>query len=300
MTRPRRLIWLVPLAAAIGAGSYLRLHFRRSGPLVTLAFEDAAGIRVGDTPVVYRGVPIGKVARVALAADRRRALVSVRLTRDHSDFAQEGAAFWIVRPQVSQAGLGGLNALFSGPSIEGMPGDGNVKKEFRGLDKPPLAAGPGLRLALSMPRAQGLQPNAPVRYRGLQVGVVRDVILSKTGDGAEARIVVWRGYEPLVHARTRFWLMRGLDVRGGLFSGLKVQLESLKELMSGGVEFATPDKDMGPRARDGARFSLADRPKDEWLKWTPRIPISPSGASETRGERLPTAQDLMESKLGSR
>jgi paraquat-inducible protein B len=122
--------------------------------------------------------------------------------------------------------------------------------------------------------------------------------LSGNADHVDVRLVVWRRYAALVRSDSRFWAVGGVDVKGGLLSGVEVKLESLRGLVSGEIAFATPDRGRGAPARDGARFALADEPRKEWLLWAPRIPISPAGAAAGAEEsRLPTGKDLLEAKL---
>jgi paraquat-inducible protein B len=279
------LIWLVPALVAVGTGFYVRDYLEQRGPLVTIQLSSADGLKVGDTPLLHRGVMIGKVNSIGLSHDHRKALIEVRLERGQEAFAKEGAAFWIVRPEVSGTGLQGLGTLFSGPYIDSEPGSGVEKKEFSGLSKPPSNFGEGLELVVHAPHLAHLEESSPVYYRGEQVGVVRDVRLGAQADRVNARITIWRRYTPLVRANSKFWPVSGFDVKGGIFSGMEMKLNSLKALVSGGVEFATPEKDMGDRVKNGTDFALEKEAKDDWLGWAPKIEISPSaGVSDESDE----------------
>ncbi|HFT8155413.1 hypothetical protein ISE15_28225, partial [Pseudomonas aeruginosa] len=45
-------------------------------------------------------------------------------------------------------------------------------------------------------------------------------------------------------------------------------------LMEGGIAFATPNNaQMGEPAKPGQTFALFDSANDEWLEWTPKIPL---------------------------
>jgi paraquat-inducible protein B len=292
----RGLIWLIPLGAAVAASFFVRDQLEASGPMIAIRFADAAGIRSGDSLVLHRGIAVGKVVGVALSPDKGAALIEVRLRRDQAEFAAEGAAFWIVSPEVSEIGFGGLNTLFSGPYIEALPGAGKPAAEFEGLKKRPVED--GLRLVLLAPRVKSVWPGAPVTFRGIRVGVVREIQLSGDADRVELQVVVWKRYSALVRERSRFWSASPVDVKGGLLSGVEVKLESVRDLVSGEVAFATPDKDMGAPARDGARFALEDQAQKAWLRWAPRIRVSPAGMSSSAEESpFPTGKDLMDSKL---
>ena len=64
----------------------------------------------------------------------------------------------------------------------------------------------------------------------------------------------------------------GVNVRGGLLKGIEIDIESLRTIATGGIEFATPSE-KAARAKPGTVFFLHDKPKEEWMSWLPRIPI---------------------------
>ena len=284
--RWRLLICLIPLGAAGGAARYVYDRFERSGPLITIKFADASGIRSGDTLVLHRGVEIGKVVGVELDPKKNRALVDVRLERRQSSFAAEGAAFWLVGPEVTVAGLSGVNTLFSGPYIDSLPGEGEGKPaaEFVALHERPVETSDELHLLLQAPRLQGLHLGAPVSFRGVEVGAVRGIRLARSADVVEIQAVVWKRYRALVRAHSRFWTVSAFDLKGSLLSGVEVKVESLRKLVSGEISFATPDKDMGDAAGDGARFALEDQAPKDSPRWAPRIPIEPAGLKPNEGK----------------
>ena len=74
-----RLVWIVPALAAAVTAYLVWDHLRKLGPEISIRFSDASGVRAGQTPIIYRGVPVGEVIDVALTPDRGQALVRARL-----------------------------------------------------------------------------------------------------------------------------------------------------------------------------------------------------------------------------
>jgi paraquat-inducible protein B len=272
------LVWIVPICAVIASTLYIHDYLATRGPVITVRFTNAEGIQVRDTPVLHRGVQVGQVDDIELSKDAREVLVHIRLRRDQADFAKKGAIYWTVRPEVSDLGLRGINTVFTGPYIDSAPGSGSVEKTFTALESAPDPVGDGVKLTLVAPRLEHLQAHSPVYYRGIQVGLVKDVQLGSEGNKVEAHFVIWHRYEALVKTHSRFWPLSGMDVKGGLFTGLDFRLESLRTLINGGISFATPDKDMGDAVKDGTQFTLDSEPKKDWLEWAPRIPINPESS----------------------
>ena len=269
-----RLIWVVPIIALGVAAWLVWQHMRSIGPEIRIRFPDAAGLRVGQTPVNYRGVQIGEVSGITLSEDRRQAVVKVRLHKSAGSLASEGALFWIVRPQIGLNQVTGLSTVLSGPEINLLPGKGEaLQKDFVGLGGAPVALGaPGLRLVLRTDRPKGIRVNTPVNYRGVEVGMVHKIELAPNSASADIHILIHSRYASLVRAGSAFWNTSGVEVKGGILKGIEVELESLRTLYTGAIEFATPSE-KAARVKSGTVFFLHDKAKEEWLAWSPKIPL---------------------------
>jgi len=267
-----RLVWIVPVIAVAVAALLVLHRMQDYGPEIIIAFTEGAGLRVGQTPLRYRGVQVGEVTRVALSDDQSHALVRIRLVKSAEGVAREGSQFWIVRPRVGFGQITGLNTVLSGPEIQVIPGkkDAPVKREFDGMESPPVSAEGGLKIILRAERPK-MRVDAPVYYRGVEVGIVHKLDLSPNSLSADVHVVIYPRYAALVREGSSFWDVSGVTVRGGIFKGIQVDFESLRSFITGGVEFATPPGTA--RAKQGTVFFLHDEPKKEWLAWAPKIAI---------------------------
>jgi len=269
-----RLAWVVPLVALAFAGWLVYQHVRSIGPEITVSFADGGGIRPGQTHARYRGVSIGEVSEVQLSPDHQRVLVRIRLVRSAASLAREGARFWIVRPQVGWGNITGLGTVFSGPEIQVLPGEGEPKTEFTALESAPAGLEtPGLKVVLRAARPIGLRANSPVYYRGVEVGVVQMIDLAPNAISADVHILIFERYRNLVREGSAFWTMSGVVAKGSILKGIEVGVESMRVLVTGGIEFASPPGT--GRAKPGTVFFLYDEPKKEWLAWTPKLAVSP-------------------------
>jgi paraquat-inducible protein B len=272
--RMPNVAWLVPLIALLVAGYLVWDRWRERGPEVLITFSDGAGVRVGVTPVMYRGVQVGEVTGVGLTENHEKALVRVRLKRSAANIAREGTRFWIVRPQVGFGNITGLNTVLTGPEIQALPAQGGApRREFAGLDSAPVGLeAEGLKLVLRAERPRSIRPNTPVHYRGVEVGLVQKVDLGPNSTSADVHVLIFERYAGLVREGSAFWDTSGVNVKAGLLKGIEVDIESLRTIATGGIEFATPSA-KAPRVKAGTVFFLHDEPKQEWLSWLPRIPL---------------------------
>jgi paraquat-inducible protein B len=270
------VVWVVPVVAAIVAGYLVYDRGHEYGPKITITFKDASGLKTGQTPIKYRGVLLGEVTALELDGNHRHVVVKARLRRPGASVAREGAAFWIVRPEVGIGNITGLGTVITGPHIEVLPGAGKPKSEFVGLETTPVAQErKGLKIVLLADQMGSLKLGSPVTYRGIEVGAVQESRLGPDATTVNIHVFVKRRFANLVRKGTKFWDVSGIDMKVGLFRGLEVNVESLRTLMAGGIAFATPDDPKDGPAKDGTTYTLHDKPRKEWLQWAPKIPIPP-------------------------
>jgi paraquat-inducible protein B len=269
------VVWIIPIIALVVAAFLVYQRVQQYGPQITIRFKDGGGLRVGQTPIKYRGVQVGEVTGVELSGDHEYVLVQVRMRHSAAGLASEGATFWIVRPQVGFGNVTGLNTVITGPEIQVMPGNGEKEaRQFTGLERAPVDMGqPGIKVLLKAEKPRSIKANTPVFYRGVQVGVVQEVSLAANASAAEIHVLIWEGYGPLVRTGSAFWNVSGATVKGGIFKGVEVDVESLRALAVGGIEFASPEG--SPHAKSGTVFFLHNAPQPAWLAWNPKIPIRP-------------------------
>jgi paraquat-inducible protein B len=233
-----RLVWVVPIAAAVIGISLLVRNWANQGPQITISFLSGEGVQVGKTLVKYRDVTVGQVSAVVLSADHKTVVVSANLSKDVASLLKADTQFWIVRPRIGVGSVSGLETLLSGVYIGMKTGTATGReRQFTGLENPPaLSHGPhGRELQLHAARAGSLGIGAPVYFRQFQVGRVIDENLQLDGS-TRVTVFVEAPYDGFVTPVTRFWHASGIDVKLGA-DGLSVQTESLAAVLAGGLAF---------------------------------------------------------------
>jgi paraquat-inducible protein B len=254
-------VWLIPLVAAIVGGGLAYRTLSERGPLITITFQTAAGLEAGKTTIRYKNFEIGTVEGVEFADDMSHAIVAARLGGEVKSHLVEGARFWVVRPRIGFGGVSGLDTLISGTYIAIEPGPpGNPKaRHFVGLEAPPPYVGEvkGLELELRANRLGGLGSGSPIYHRDVPVGQITSYAFAKDGDDIVLHAIIEERFADLVRENTHFWNRSGIEVSASLTGGFDLDVESLRSILSGGVDFETPGAP-GKLAAKGARFRLHD------------------------------------------
>jgi len=246
----------------------------QAGPLITIRFSDGEGLLASQTILKYHGVRVGEVRSVRLTGDLQQVEVQARLKRFAAGLARSGSQFWVVRPEVSSAGLHGLETIVSGPYIEVQPGSGPTQKQFSGLAEAPVNTNPNgkYEMLVTTPQINTLSAGSPVYYRGVEVGEVAYFALGNDARMINIHLLIETNYAPLVRTNTKFWNAGGISFHLKLL-GINISAENFKSLIIGGIAFATPNEP-GPSAPAGTTFTLYDKPDNDWLTWSPAIAIA--------------------------
>ena len=257
-------VWLAPLTA-LGVVLYLGYHaLVSSGPTIELTFETADGLKVEQTQVKYKAVTLGTVRSIELAEGEAHVVVKVSMKARAADLLTDRARFWVVRPQLQTGALAALQSsletLVSGSYIELDPGleRGAPSRSFQGLAQPPAvrSGAPGTTFELAASELGSIGAGSSILHKEAQVGEVLSYELDERTGDVSIRAFVRAPYDRLVQKSTCFWNASGIAVGMGA-GGLRVELASMRTMISGGIAFETPTaNDPGKPVQTGHRFPL--------------------------------------------
>jgi len=257
-------IWLVPLIAVLVGLSLLVRDWMSVGPVITISFESADGLEIGQTKIRYKDVVVGVVKDVQIAGDRSRVLVKAQLNREGARYyTQPSARYWVVRPRLGMSGVTGLGTLLSGAYISvDAPkelGDSEPVTVFEGLETPPeiTSSREGRRVTLMTADLGSLDIGSPVYFRRIRVGRVIGYSLADNGRKVNVQIFIDAPHDRFVTEDTRFWNVSGIDVSLGT-SGVEIKTGSLASIIAGGIAFASANPLNTKIAPEEASFVLAD------------------------------------------
>lgn len=233
---------------------------------LTLIADRNPGLGVGS-PIRYRGVDIGKIEQVELDPSLGQVSFKAELDDQYAErFLQSGARFTLVQAKLGLGGVAHLDTLIKGAFVEASPGQGAGKERFPLSQSAPV----GLPLTLKSPSVSGISVGSPLLFRKMVVGSVTKVALARDGSEVVIDVSVDAEYAHLVRANSRFWNVSGVKADIGLTGGT-IEVETVQSLLTGGIAFNTPEREMGPTVKAGHSYPLHGKAEKEWLEWSPRI-----------------------------
>ena len=258
---------------------------------LTIHLNKAGGVQE-KTKIKYQGIEIGSISQIRFSPDMEGIIAVGRVNKDTKKLFRNTTRLWLVKPAIGLSGIQHLDTILTGPYIDIIPGEGEMRTDFILLDKAPGAESyAGLNIILTTPRLGSLSKNSPVYYRQIQVGQVTGFELSLTAQEVLVNVNIHPAYASLVFNGTKFWVASGIRASWGLFSGFDFNSESMEAILAGGIAFATPEgEDMGEPAESGDHFILYEESEKTWLDWKPEMMINGEPVEIIEEEKISTAQ----------
>ena len=211
------------------------------GEPVVITFPSGRGLRAGQTRMTYFGIPVGMITRLAVVDGQVEA--TAQFNPGFEFLRSAGSRFVLVEPEISLQGISGLETLVTGVVIECEPGHGGeLLTRFSGsVPKSDDTAAAvtadetSFRMRLESEQTQPLDRGAPVTYRGVKVGRVREQALTAEGK-PYIEIAIDRAKSGLLKTSSRFWSVSASSVSMGP-GGIKVDVSGLDTLIQGAVAF---------------------------------------------------------------
>lgn len=236
-------IWILPiLALIITAWLVIKVVLESKVP-ITIEMQTAEGIVAGKTVLKFRGINGGLVTDIDIADDLTHVIVHAEVNRNVEPYLTSESQFWVVRAQISLAGVSGLETVLSGDYIALEPSSkGRSIRHFKALKSAPPAGDddPGLRVTLQAEKLGSVSEGSQIFYRQIPIGQVRYFRLSEDNKTVQISALIEEQYQQLVNQSTVFWNSGGIRLKGSL-SGFEIQTESLSSVLAGGISLFTPD-----------------------------------------------------------
>jgi len=267
------LIWILPLIVLsilgwIGYESYIK-----KGTNISVVFKSADGLKVGVTPLEYRGLQLGKVTKIEIN-DLNSVKVNILVNSDVAKYvATQGSSFWIKKPTITLTKVSGLGTILSGNKIEMYPKFRSLKEyenakpkyEFEGLDtKPSLELnGDGYYVSILSTKADLVEVETPIFYNRFQIGEI--VSKEFKDENVYLKAYIYNRYNDLVNESSQFYMNKALKASFGP-TGLSLEVSSLYSALVGGITVQTPNKEAKKMPKD--EFYVLFEDKNELIEKT--------------------------------
>ncbi|MGL6164977.1 MAG: MlaD family protein, partial [Aeromonas veronii] len=202
--------------------------------LAEAARGERIDIAAGDLPVkegmpiLYEGIEIGRIDPIRLT-DKGRVVTALINPEQAYRITDKSQLVW-ESISLSAAGVQHADRLLSGPAIRLDYVAGKPVQKMTLTDRAPQS---GTKVTLQADDLAGLNQDAPVWYKGLQVGRISQLTLDARGN-ASVELVMAPNYGHLLN-RARFYRAAPLQIDADL-SGIKVETSPASAWLGGGIK----------------------------------------------------------------
>lgn len=235
---------------------------------ITLIAQDASKLSKG-MPIKYMGLTIGKVESLQLENAKKQVKATAYIEGQYYPLvAKAGSKFNAISPEIDTTGFKNLDAMIQN-YINVDVGTGERKTQFQlgDTDTVKTQYADGFPIIVETTDANGITPQAPVMYRGMQVGIVNRLNLSELGDRVLIHLRIANKYKHLVRKNSEFWASSGYTMDISL-AGVSMNSGTMSQLFNGGISFSTPSgRVVQPQAEANRRFLLQRKLPEEALGW---------------------------------
>ncbi|MGB2079043.1 MAG: MlaD family protein [Vibrio sp.] len=185
-----------------------------NGVTYTLRSSDLASVSVGSQ-ILFRKIPIGKVTNYQLSEDASSVQIQVSIKKEYAHLINSDSRFWNVSGIGAKVGFDGVDVqleslnslLVGGIAVDSPTGGESVEPgtSFH-LYSDLKTAGRGVRISIELPDNSEINSNSPIMYRGIEIGQVTSIRLSKKTNTIMAQAAIEPAFADKLTSGTKFML----------------------------------------------------------------------------------------------
>ncbi|MFC5077654.1 Paraquat-inducible protein B [Vibrio thalassae] len=227
-----------PVKAGTDFRLYKDLKTAGRGIPIQIALPDNSNLKANGSPIMYRGLEIGRINNLALNGKRDSIIASASIEPAFSDMLNQGTLFLLEEAKVSLSGVENLSNLITGNFLTLVPGNGNQARDFIAVKQDELdrVQAKSISIRLLSENSFGLEPGSSVLYRGIPVGTLNSVEL--INDQVAMDIAIDIEYKDLIRSQNRFFVT-GSATAELTKAGLSVTVPPAKQLLTGSISFVS-------------------------------------------------------------
>ncbi|MCP3752255.1 PqiB family protein [Pseudomonas sp. SBB6] len=194
------------------------LDLKAPGLHLVLYSDNLGSLEVGS-PILYRQVKVGTVQSYQFSKKSKRLLIGVHIEKEYAGLVNGSTRFWNASGITLSGGLSGiqiksesLQSLMAGGIAFDTPIPNVALKRripfFLLHESQETANRSGTTVTIRVDRADGLKVGTPVRFKGLDVGKVEQVDLTKDLQAVLLKARITEVPERIAREGTQFWVVK--------------------------------------------------------------------------------------------
>jgi len=212
------------------------IHDSEQGLSILLKLKDTHNLpnRAG---ILFKGHGIGRIDKIRYDSNSQLFLAEATINPAFSEMMTENAQFWIEKTALSFSKIENLGNIITGDYISfthSQHYQQEVPQSEFVLAQHKDSQNEYTTVTLTADNADGLTEGAPVTYKGLSIGKISTLQLSKDSQHIKVLLNIQNQFAYLIIPQSKFHLSSGLDFKASL-TGLELSSKPIQHIIQGGI-----------------------------------------------------------------
>lgn len=197
-----------------------------------ISFSKAQGVSE-NTPILYRGIEIGKIVEVSLLEDSLNTKAFVY--EEYRYILTKETKFFLEKPSISFDGVENLGNIIKGNYIGLDYKKAEFNNNFKAIDKKELTnLNKNIRIELYSENLNSISENSKVYYKNIQIGNVEKYTLSSNFKKVKITILIDEKYKDLINEHNLFYDMSSklIELKN---LNLNINYSGIEPLLNGAI-----------------------------------------------------------------
>lgn len=207
---------------------------------ITINFKDVTGIEE-NTPIIYKGIEIGKISEVKLNKDILNTKAYVY--EEYKYLLTNKTKFFVEEPTISFDGVKNLGNIVKGNFISLDYVSGDFKDSFTAINKKDINKSlSSIKVELLSENLNSISDKSKIFYKNIEIGKVDNYALSSDLKNVKISILIDEKYKDLINENALFYDMSSklVEVKN---LNLNVNYSGVEPLLNGGIGLVSEKKD---------------------------------------------------------
>lgn len=194
------------------------LNIDAPGLHLILKTQQLGSLDVGS-PILFKQLKVGSVQSYQLSRNKQKVILGIHIEPEYANLVNESTRFWNVSGITIKGGLSGIEVksdsimtLLAGGIAFDTP-DTKAKaitsvKAFVLYPNEDKAKTEGVSITLKLDNSDGITEGTSINVRGLEIGTIEEVYLTKDLSGVIAKAKITTGKDIILRNNSIFWVVK--------------------------------------------------------------------------------------------
>jgi len=198
---------------------------------INIDFLNASGIGI-DTPILYKGINIGKITDINL--DENSIKAKAYIFKKYKYLLTQNSTFFISEPEISLDGVENIGTVFTGKYVSLNYKEGKFQTNFKDKNLLRQDNKNHLEIILKTNNIGSITNKSKIYYKNIEIGKVKNISLSNDYKSVIIKSIIYKRYKNLVNKDSIFYDMSSklVDIKN---LNMSINYSGMESLLKGSI-----------------------------------------------------------------